>query len=78
MAIVGLLDFKTDASFSFDTVDNFLEKCRSINLLINAKKTKEMILSFSRPFAIIIICLSIVINCLNSKLRSRFYAFSKF
>ena len=42
MAIVDLLDFKTDASFYFDTVDNFLEKGRS----------KEMILSFSRTFAI--------------------------
>ena len=52
MAIVGLLDFKTDASFYFDTVDNFLEKGHSVNLLINAKKTKEMILSFSRTFAI--------------------------
>ena len=52
MAIVGLLDFKTDASsFYFDTVDNFWENGRSVNLLINAKKTKEMVLSFSRTFA---------------------------
>ena len=103
MAIVGLLDFKTDASFYFDTVDNFLEKCRSVNLLINAKKTKEMVLSFSRTFAIydyLFINGSVIdkvehfkylgttfsnslkwcenSNCLNSKIRSRFYAFSKF
>ena len=103
MAIVGLLDFKADASFYFDTADNFLEKCRSVNLLINAKKTKEMVLSFSRTFAIydyLFINGSVIdkvehfkylgttfsnslkwcenSNCLNSKIRSRFYAFSKF
>ena len=38
MATVGLLDFKTDASFYFDTVDNILEKCCSNNLLNHAIK----------------------------------------
>ena len=52
MAIVGLLNFKTDLSFYFDSVDNFLEQCHSVNLLIYAKKTKRMVLSFSRSYAI--------------------------
>ena len=53
MAIVGLIDFEADALLYFDTVDNFLGKCRSVNVwIINAKGTKEMILIFSRAFAI--------------------------
>ena len=103
MAIVGLLNFKTDSSFYFDAVDNFLEQCHSVNLLINAKKTKEMVLSFSRSYAIydyLFIAgqpidkvdhfkyLGTIFSsnlkwhensdCINGKLRSRFYAFSKF
>ena len=103
MAIVGLLNFKTDSSFYFDAVDNFLEQCHSVNLLINAKKTKEMVLSFSRSYAIYdylfiagqpidkvdhfkylgtIFSSSLKwhenSDCINGKLRSRFYAFSKF
>ena len=52
MAIIGLLDFKTAASFYFDAIVDVLEKCKSVNLLINAKKTKEMVLSVSRTHAI--------------------------
>ena len=52
MAIVGLLNFKADNEFYFDAVEQFSEQCRSVNLLINAKKTKEMVLSFSRTYAI--------------------------
>ena len=103
MAIVGLLDFKTDSSFYFDAIEGFLDKCKSVNLLINAKKTKEMVVSFSRTFGIydyLFIDGSPIekvehfkylgtifsdnlkwhenTDCVNSKLRSRFYAFSKF
>ena len=52
MAIVGVLNFKTYSSFYFDAVDHFLEQCHSVNLLINTKKTEEMVLSFSRSYAI--------------------------
>ena len=52
MAIAGLLDFKTDSNFYFDVIEGFLDKCQSVNLLINATKTKGMVVSFSRTFAI--------------------------
>jgi hypothetical protein len=103
MAIIGLLDFKTDASFYCDAIEEVLERCKSVNLLINAKKTKEMVLSFSRTHAIydylfingspiekvehfkylgVIFSNSLKwhehCTYINSKLRSRFYAFSKF
>ena len=54
MAIVGLLSFKDpDTSFPFfDAVQTFVDQCASVNLLINASKTKEMVVNFSRTYAI--------------------------
>ena len=54
MAIVGFLNFK-DPSTSypyFESVQNFVEQCASVNLLINSTKTKEMVVSFSRTYSI--------------------------
>ena len=74
MAIVGLLNFKTDLSIYFDVVDNFLEQCRSVNLLINAQKTKEMALSFSRSYAIyMIICVLLAEAYILENLNAQFY-----
>ena len=50
MALVRLLNYKTDHSFYYDAIEHYIEQCRDVNLLINAKKTQEMVLSFSSPF----------------------------
>ena len=54
MAIVGFLNFK-DHSTSypyFESVQNFVEQCASVNLFINSTKTKEMVVGFSRTYDI--------------------------
>ena len=85
-----------------DAIEGFLDKCKSVNLLINAKKTKEMVVSFSRIFGIYVYLfidecpiekvghfkyryLGTIFSdnlkwhentdCVNSELRSTFYAF---
>ena len=53
MALIVLLNFqKEDSNFYFNAVDTFLNQCKSVNLLINASKTKEMVVSFSRSYGI--------------------------
>ena len=52
MALAALLNYKTDHSFFYDAIEHYLEQCRDVNLLINAKKTREMVLSFSRTYAV--------------------------
>ena len=54
MAIVGLLNFKdSDTSYPFfDAIQTFVDQCASVNLLINASKTKEMVVNFSKSCAI--------------------------
>ena len=54
MALIGLLDFKSknDPNDYFDAVDSFVSKCKAANLIINADKTKEMIVSFSRTHSV--------------------------
>ena len=49
MALVRLLNYKTDHSFYYDAIEHYIEQCRDVNLLIDAKKTQEMVLSFSSP-----------------------------
>ena len=103
MALVGLLNNKTDHYFYYDAIEHYLEQCRDVNLLINAKKTQEMVLSFSRTYAVydyLFINNSPIEHVANfkylgtvfsndlkwhantevlySKIKSRFYAFSKF
>ena len=103
MALVGLLNYKTDHSFYYDAIEHYLEQCRDVNLLINAKKTQEMVLSFSRTYAVydyLFINNSPIEHVANfkylgtvfsndlkwhantevlyNKIKSRFYAFSKF
>ena len=41
MALVALLNYKTDHSFFYDAIKHYLEQCRDVNLLINAKKTRD-------------------------------------
>ena len=48
MVIVELLNIKTDSY----AVEIFFEHCHSVNILIKAKKTKEMVLSFGRSYVI--------------------------
>ena len=53
MALIVLLNFqKEDSNFYFNDVNTFLNQCKSVNLLINASKTKEMVVSFSRSYGI--------------------------
>ena len=53
MALIVLLNFqKEDSSFYFNAVNFFVNQCKSVNLLINASKTKEMVVSFSRLYGI--------------------------
>ena len=35
----------------FDAVQHFVDQCASVNLLINASKTKGMVVNFSRTYA---------------------------
>ena len=48
MAILGLCKHNNSESFYHDYVRNFSIFCEQNKLLINSKKTKEMILNFSR------------------------------
>ena len=54
MAIVGLLNFKdSDTSYHFfDAIKAFVDQCALVNLLINASKTKGMVVNFSKSCAI--------------------------
>ena len=52
MALVGLLNYKTDHSFYYDAIEHYIEHCPDVRLLINAKKTQKMVLSFSRTYAV--------------------------
>lgn len=52
MAGVGPLTYKTDNSFYFDAMEFFFtHQCNSVNLIMNSKKTKERLLSFSKTCA---------------------------
>lgn len=54
MAIVVLLKY-SDSELSepyFDSVWNFVDKCASVNIILNTVKTREMVVSFSKSKAI--------------------------
>ena len=50
--LVGLLNYKTDHSFYYDAIEHYLDQCPDVHLLINTKKTQEMVLSFRRTIAV--------------------------
>ena len=51
MAPIEPLDCKSNTDY-FDDVDNFVSKCNDANLINNADKRKEMIVSFSRTHSV--------------------------
>ena len=53
MVMVGLLNFKDPDTLYpfFDAIQTFVDQCTLVNLLINASKTKEMVVNFSQSCA---------------------------
>ena len=47
-AIVGLLNHGDDDSSYFDSIGSMVEWCKQHNLPLNASKTKEIIINFSK------------------------------
>ena len=62
MALVGLLNYKTDHSFYYDAIEHYIEQCRDVNLLINAKKTQEIKVTFSNTQ-----CKTPMFSCVREK-----------
>ena len=54
MAIVGLLNFKqpTISQNYFEAIQNFIEQCSSVNLVLNTAKTKKMVVNFCKSCAL--------------------------
>ena len=54
MALIALLNINrnTDPKNYFDALDSFASNCKATNLIINADKTKEIIVSFSRTHSV--------------------------